>query len=163
MSTSTVDAPLLLTAEKSRHSVLNLCFNFLPIRVVNPKDAEMEWTFRFDDSDTQLPLRELKEKHYVKGGFWYAVVLLEDPTAKTIYRPHRFVVTIEKEPVRVYGRDQFLMALNFALQRVQSEMEMRLRQAFYRQPDPLVTYGKICEFRDNRAITTTYITSFVKR
>lgn len=163
MSTPAVDAPLLLTAEKSRHTVLNICFNFLPINVVNPKEDGQKWTFRFDDSDTQLPLRELKEKQPDTGAFWYAVVLLEDPTAKTIYRPHRFVVTIEQEPARVYGRDQFLMALNFALQRVQSEMEVRLRQTFYRQPDPLVTYGKICEFRGNRAITTTYITSFVKR
>jgi hypothetical protein len=154
-----VTEDLLVKLEGSEHIALNVRFQFSTISIRNPEGLDF-WHFHFDDSDTQLPISKLREKLHGQEDYFLAVVLLEDPALKKQYRPHRFVLKVLKQPP-CWLQSVFRTALITALHRVQSEMEMQLRQTFYRQSDPTVSYSRVTDKRGQQ-LAMTHISLFHK-
>lgn len=151
-----------VSLQEPKHAILNVKFK-LPSVVVRKPTSSKSWSFNFDDSDTLLDLSVLKKKLVPTTDYLLAIVLLEDPHNRRIYRPHRFVVTMQSSNGCVglsdYLKSDGCQALTVALYRVQSEMEMRLRQWFFREADPRVTYGRIVS-RSGKQIVMTHISEF---
>ena len=150
---------LLVQLEGSGQLFLNVRFSLPTISVRNPEGLDF-WHFHFDDADVHLPISKLREKLHDQGDYFVAVVLLEDPALKKSFRPHRFVMKILKQPP-AWLQSDFRTALITALHRVQCEMEMQLRQTFYRQSDPTVSYSRVIDKRGQQ-LAMTHISLFRK-
>lgn len=144
-----------LEEEKLGNShVLNVVFDLPRIAVDLPGVSPGPWQFQFTDYKPGVPISEIKrelgameEEHFI------AIVLFEAAKSDKIYYPHRFKVEVIERP-SAFTKGEFQDALLSALGRVLTEMEIRLRQSFYRQADPQIGYGRVIDVRCKEIVTT---------
>lgn len=139
--------------------LLNVVYRLAPVEV-GGTDGQPRWVFTFTDCVGGKPISEIrKEETSTDGDYWLAVVLYEPSQVGQRYYPHRFVMRLNEAP-ELYPKTAFQQAAQTALQRVMMEMEMLLRQHYFRKADPAISYGRIIT-KSGKEVTLTHRTRFL--
>lgn len=128
MSTAIVEPQIINTH-------LNLCFGLTPLQIESDTPDKGRWEFGFALASTPTPQQE----------DFYLILHFADnksPGVTTITAPYRLHVTTLTCPHgdSIYFDEEVQLALMHA---VIAEIDMKLRQAFYRQADPQITHARL--------------------